>query len=159
EYSAWCGPPCAVLLVTALPLGEGWGLGPQPPNHPTTQPPNHLPRYTAVADAALFQVALVVFLRGPEFGRGGDLGDDRPAEPARAILALSGGARRRLLLRRVEEDRRAVLVADVGALPVQRRRVVVRPEHLQQVVVGDLPRLVLHLHHLCMARPVRADVA
>src|SRR5437867_10759285 len=105
----------------------------------------------AVCQPALFQVALVVLLRAIERGRGRDLGDDRPLEAPGLLEARLRGARRRLLLPGVEEDRRAVLLADVGALAVQLRRVVVLPEHVEELLVGDACRVVLHLHALGVA--------
>src|SRR5262249_35691985 len=66
--------------------------------------------------------------------------------------------RRLLLLGRVEEDRRSVLVAEVPALPVALRRVVLREEDLEQLVVRDLLRVEGHLDRLGVAGPVRADL-
>ena len=64
---------------------------------------------------------------------------------------LLRGARRRLLLGRVEEDGRAVLRADVGPLAVQLRRVVAVPEDVEQRVVRDHRRVVVHLDDLGVA--------
>src|SRR5580693_4633873 len=86
----------------------------------------------AARGAALLQIALVVFF-GPPEGRGGrDLGHDRAAKAAAGLQLVARGNRRRLLLRGVEEDRRAVLRPLVRTLLVQRGRVVVGPEHFQQ---------------------------
>src|SRR3989442_11052432 len=109
---------------------------------------------------ALLEVALVVLLGAVEGRRRRDLGDDRPAEAPRRLAARLRGARRRLLRGGVEEDRRAVLRADVGALAVQLGRVVVLPEHVEQLLVGDARRVVLHLHGPGVAgAPGEDDVA
>src|SRR5262249_17067357 len=62
------------------------------------------------------------------------------------------------LLLVVEEHRGPVLVADVPALPVPLRRVVLAPEDVEQLVVRDDVVVVRHLDDLCVAGPVRADV-
>src|SRR5688572_2455723 len=66
--------------------------------------------------------------------------------------------RRLLLVAVVEEDGRAVLVSDVPSLAVQLRRVVLAPEHLQQVVVRELLVVVRDLDDLRVAGGVRAHV-
>src|SRR5262249_19150196 len=106
--------------------------------------------------APRLQVVLVVGLGGPELGRGRDLGDDRAREPrlGRLLRCLRLG----LLLGRVEEDRRAVLIADVRALPVELRRVVQLPERVQQLVVGHLLGVELDEHGLGVAGRVAADL-
>jgi uncharacterized protein len=58
----------------------------------------------------------------------------------------------------MEEDRRAVLVADVGSLPVQRGRVVIIPEDFEQFVIADDLGVKGDLDHLGMAGAIRADV-
>ena len=72
--------------------------------------------------------------------------------------ASHGVARGALLLGRVVEDRRAVLRPDVGTLPVPLRRVVHGEEGLEQLLVGDLVRVVLETHRLGVTRLVRADL-
>ena len=112
----------------------------------------------AGGEAALLQVLLVVILGLVEAAGGRDLGDDRAAEAAfvlqRLLRCLGGG----LLLRRLEEDRAAVLLADVGALAIQRRRVVVLPEDGEQRVVADDGRVVLDLDDFGVAGVPIADV-
>jgi hypothetical protein len=80
----------------------------------------------ARGSALLLDVALVVLLRLPECLRGDDLGDDRFAQ----LLLVLGERRTGLgdLIGIVDVDRRAVLAADVRALPIARRRIVDRPE-------------------------------
>ena len=58
----------------------------------------------------------------------------------------------------MEEDRRAVLVADVGTLPVELGRVVELPEGVEQLVVGHLGGVVLDEHRLGVAGRVAADL-
>src|SRR3990170_3980933 len=97
----------------------------------------------AVTRSALGQVLLVVLLGAVELGGGGDLGDDRAAVPAAALEGFLRGTRGGLLLRRVKEDGRPVLRADVGTLAIHRGGVVAFPERLQQRVVGHLGGIVL----------------
>src|SRR2546423_11014039 len=76
---------------------------------------------------------------------------------SRLLLGLRA-ERRLLLFGIVEEDHRAVLVADVPALTVELGRVVLAPEDVEQLLVGDLLRVVGDLDDLGMAGRVRADV-
>src|SRR5262245_13793064 len=73
---------------------------------------------------------------GPDL-RGRDVGDG----------FFSGG----LLLRRMIEDRGAILGADVGTLPVQSRRIVYGEEDIEQVLEGDYLRIERDLHNLGVA--------
>src|SRR5947209_6871863 len=56
------------------------------------------------------------------------------------------------------ENRGAILRAIIRPLPIASRRIVVLPKHVEQVVIGDLGRIVLDLHNLRVAGPVGADV-
>src|SRR5438876_8502198 len=83
---------------------------------------------SAVRQAVLFQVALVVFLRPEKCGGGRDLRDDRALVPAALFEELLRSRGRGLLLGGQEEDGRPVLLSDVRSLAVERCRVVVFPE-------------------------------
>ena len=72
--------------------------------------------------------------------------------------AFARGERLRLLLRTEGEDRRPVLRADIGALPVAAGRVVRAPEDLEQPGVADLRRIELDQHRLGMTGPMATDV-
>jgi hypothetical protein len=76
-----------------------------------------------------------------------------------ACIELGDVALDRLLLRCIDiEDRRPVLRADVGLLPVELRRIVGdREVHLQQRRVADLLRVVGDLHRFGMAGHAGAD--
>ena len=76
----------------------------------------------AAGVAVLFEVTLVVFLGPVERGRGGELGDDWP--PARLLLGIARCDRGFLLASVMEEDRRAVLAAEIEALAVAGGRIV-----------------------------------
>src|SRR6185436_1368071 len=79
-------------------------------------------------------VVLVVSLGGPERGGGGDLGGDRLLE---ALLELLLGGLGGLSLGVVvDEDRRAVLAADVAELAVRRHWIDVVPEDVEELLVG-----------------------
>src|ERR1700693_2373960 len=111
----------------------------------------------AVRQAVLFQVTLVGFLGPVERGGGCDLRDDRALVPPALLAVLFRGDRHPLLLGGPEEDGGAILLAHVRPLSVQGRRVVVFPEDVQELLVGDLRRVVLDLHGLGVARSSRTD--
>src|SRR3546814_3539139 len=76
----------------------------------------------------LREVSLVLLLGTPEWPRRCDLGGDRPGVAPGGVLAVAGFPRHRVLLGIEGEDRRTVLAADVGALPVDLGGVVALPE-------------------------------
>ena len=98
----------------------------------------------------------MILLGPPELGRGRDFGDDGP--PETALRGIAGGARRRFLLRRVNENHRAVLRANVGTLAIPGGRIVIVPEHFEQVAVTDRRRVEGHLHYFGVAGPIGANV-
>src|SRR5262249_10917834 len=67
--------------------------------------------------------------------------------------------RRRLLLRGVIEDHRAILRADVGPLPIRRGRIMAVPENVEQLLVGNTSRVVLDLDDLRVSGAITAHVA
>jgi len=81
--------------------------------------------------AALFEIALVVFLRAMEGAGRSDLRRDGPAKFAAILCRGLRFFRRGLLLRRMEKDRGSVLRAEVRALTVHLRRVVHLPEGIE----------------------------
>src|SRR5437870_3648848 len=110
---------------------------------------------------ALFRVAgeelLVIVLGHVEWPGGDDLGDDGVIED---LVLREGGDHilgDRLLGRRVVEDRRPVLGADVMALAVERGGVVDGEEDFEEVPVGDDAGIERDLHRLGVARAARAD--
>src|SRR5262249_16028064 len=112
----------------------------------------------AVRLTALFQIALVIFFRSPEFRRRLDLRDNRPIElPARREFRL-GCFGRSLLFRRMIKNHRAILPADVGTLAIQRRRIVVRPKNVEQLLVTDLRRIELDLDNFSLSGFVPANI-
>ena len=98
----------------------------------------------------------MVVLRLEEGLRGLDQRHDRRL-PVRLLLRLAARGGLALILV-VEEDHRAVLVADVPTLAVELRRIVLAPEHVEQLLVRDLVRVVRHLYDLGVTGRVRADV-
>ena len=89
---------------------------------------------------------------------GNDLGDDRALVATRLLEPLLRRDRGSLLLRRVEEDHRPVVVADVRTLTVELRRVVVHPEDVEQRVVAHASRVKRDLDGLGVPGAVRAHV-
>src|SRR5689334_180844 len=115
---------------------------------------------TAIARRVLGEILLMIVLGEIERTRGCDLRGDR-AEPLCRQRLLIGRLRflSGLLLRVAERvDRRAILRADVVALAHALGRVVVFPEHLQQLFVSDLLRIEHDQHHFGVAGTARADL-
>src|SRR2546425_6824418 len=107
---------------------------------------------------ALLEIPLVIFLGAIERGRRGDLGDDGPAKASGGLRLFFGFARDGFLFGRMEENRRAILRAEIGPLAVELRRVVDLPENLQKLFVTQLCRVKRHLHDFGVTGPVRAHV-
>src|SRR5580704_4876076 len=96
----------------------------------------------AARETAFLEVPLVVLFRRVERHGRHDLRDDRPAELVCGLERVARGDRGRVLRFVMIENRRPILRADVRPLPVQRRRVVVLPENIQQVIIRDLGRVI-----------------
>src|SRR5208282_6564963 len=107
--------------------------------------------------AALFQILLVVVLRGKERHGGNDLGDDRLGVAVRLLDRFFRGLRRGLLGRRVEEDGGAILRAPVRALAVELRGIVVLPENFEQVGVANLGGIEINFYGLGVAGAIGAN--
>src|SRR5262245_22965262 len=109
-----------------------------------------------IADRILLVVVLVILLRLVERSRRHDLGLDRLLE------ALGDLSLRRLrqhpLLLAVIEDRAAVLVAVVAELAILRQRIDVVPEHVEQLLVAHLDRVVDDLDRLGMSGAAVRDL-
>jgi hypothetical protein len=75
------------------------------------------------------------------------------------LPGVAGGERGRHLIGVVDEDRRAVLAADVPALAVAGGWVVDVPERVEQLGVADLARIERHLDRLGMTGIAGAHVA
>src|SRR4030095_2556233 len=75
-------------------------------------------------------IILVIILRRIPFGLGLDGGDDRLV--LFLLRPFDGGARLGFLALVLREDGRAILRADVAALPVELGRVVRREENIEQ---------------------------
>jgi hypothetical protein len=106
--------------------------------------------------AALFQIALMIFLRAPKFSCWFDLRNDGPIEvTAHAALRFF---RRRFLLGRMIKNHGTVLRPNVRALAIQRRRIVVRPENVEKFVIPDLRWVEFDLNNFRVAGFIRANV-
>ncbi len=95
-----------------------------------------------------------------EFARGRDLGGDGAETLRRQRLLVRRLRRVGGLALRIAEgvDRRAILGADIVALAHALRRVVIFPERLQQLLVGDLLRIEHDQHHFGMTGAARTDL-
>src|SRR5215470_16282410 len=114
----------------------------------------------AIARGVLRQVLLMVVLGEIELRRIQHLGGDG-VEAARLELLVVHRLRglRGLALRgRERVDAGAILRAHVVALAHALGRVVVLPERLQQLLVGDLLGVIDHQHHLVVAGTAGADL-
>src|SRR4051812_45576120 len=99
---------------------------------------------TRPVHALLLEVLLVVVLGLPERWGRVDRGGDRTYVVARLVALLLLVRRELLLLVVGVEDYAAILRAEVRALRVHRRRVVVLEEDFEQFLVADLGRVVSH---------------
>src|SRR5579863_10511080 len=101
-------------------------------------------------DALLLKIALVVLLGRVERSRRHDLRHTWTLENAGRFerrLRLAGGG---FLFGIMEENRRAVLRAEIGALAVHLRRVVALEENREQLAVGDFAWIELDFDGLGM---------
>src|SRR2546421_1706134 len=94
------------------------------------------------------EVVAMVLLRRVERPERLELGHNRIVPHLAGPKLGHDALRRRLLLGRMVENRRAVLRAHVAALTVQRRRVVNREEHVQQLVERHDGGIEADLHDL-----------
>src|SRR6516165_6354739 len=97
-----------------------------------------------VADGILHVVILMVLFGFVERAGRHDCGLDRLLEAFRNRRLR--GFRQRALLVAVIEDRAAVLVAVVAELPILGQRIDVVPEHVEQLLIAHLGRVVHDLH-------------
>jgi hypothetical protein len=88
--------------------------------------------------AAFLEVMLMILFSAPERGSGFDLRDNWAIETASLLQSFFRSIGGGLLLRGMIKNCRSILFANVGALPVQRCGVVVRPKNVQKFVVAYL---------------------
>ena len=107
---------------------------------------------------ALSKVALMIFFGPPEPWRRLDLRHDWPIETSALFQLVFRGFGSRFLLRRMVKDHGTILLPDIGTLPIQRRRIVIRPENIKQLVVTNLRWIEFHFHDFGVASFVRANI-
>ena len=107
---------------------------------------------------ALFKVALMIFFGPPKPWRRLDLRHNWPIETSALFQLAFRGFGRRFLLRRMVKDHGTILLTDIGTLPIQRRRIVVRPKNIKQLVVTNLRWIEFHFHYFGVAGFVRANI-
>ncbi len=90
---------------------------------------------------------LVVLFSGVERFERFERRDDRPIKCICLVELINVSPGDALVVFIGVEDRRAVLSADVGALPIELRRVVRGEENAQQLSVADLRRVIANLNH------------
>jgi len=108
--------------------------------------------------SVLREILLMIFFRAIERWRRFDLRDDRSPKASAlfqfGVFRFSG----RLLFRRVVENNRAVLRTDVGALAIARSRIMVAPENVQQLPIGNLRRVKDYFDYFGMARFIATNI-
>jgi hypothetical protein len=100
----------------------------------------------------------MIFLRAPEFWGRFDLRHDWAFEFAALIELCFRRLGRRFLLGRMIKNDRAILRANIRALAIDRRWVVIRPENVEQLIIAHLRRVEFHLHDFRVSRFIRANV-
>ena len=88
--------------------------------------------------AAFLEVMLMIVFSAPERWSGFDLCDNWTIEPAALFKSFFRSIGGGLLLRGLIKNHRSILRANIGARPVQRCGVMVRPENIQKFVIADL---------------------
>ena len=125
-------------------------------NGDTEVPSNILNR--AVRLATLCQISLMILFGPPKFRRRLDLGHNRSIEFSARGKFLLGSFRARFLFGRIIKNHRSILRPNIRALAVHRRRVVVRPENIEELVVTDLSWIKLELDNFGVAGFVATDI-
>src|SRR4029077_12758846 len=88
--------------------------------------------------AAFLEVMLMIVFSAPECWSGFDLRHNWSIEPAAFLQFFFRSVRGGLLLGRMIKNHRSILLSNIRALPVQRSRVMIRPENIQEFVIADL---------------------
>jgi hypothetical protein len=100
----------------------------------------------------------MILFSGIESGRRFDLRHDWPLKTAALVQAGLRLFRRYALLGRVIKNHGTILVADIGALAIQRSRIVIRPEDIEELIVADDRGIELNPHHFSVPGPVSAHI-
>jgi hypothetical protein len=108
--------------------------------------------------AAFREIPLMIFLGAPEFWRGLDLRHNRSRKTAAFVEFFLGCFGRRFLFRRMIENGRTILRADVRTLAIQGRRIMIRPENIEKLSITNLSGIKFHFHNLSVAGVVPANV-
>src|SRR3989338_608641 len=104
-----------------------------------------------VTERIFFKVFLVIFLGAVKFIGGLNLRDDRIFKDARTVkqfLRFFGGF---FLFRRIIKNGRAILRTNIGALAIERRRIVMVKKEFQKILVAHARRVVSDLDGLRMS--------
>src|SRR5947207_813754 len=108
--------------------------------------------------ATFLQVVLMIFFSAPECWSGFDLRHDWAIEPAALLQFFFQSGSGGLLFRGVIKNYRSILLANIGALPVQRGGIMVRPEKIQKFIIAHLRRIELHFYDLRVSGFVGANI-
>jgi len=101
----------------------------------------------------------MIFFGTPELRRWLDLRYHGPIEATARFHSffLSHGCS--LLLGRMIKNYRAILFSDIGSLPVQGSRIMIRPENVEKLIVTDLRRIEFHFYGLSVSGFIGADIS
>jgi hypothetical protein len=100
----------------------------------------------------------MIFLRAPEGRRRLDLRHDRALEPAALLDFFLCSLGCDFLRWRMIKNDGAILRPHIRPLSVQCRRIVIRPENVEQLIVIDLCRIELDLHDFGVTGLVGANI-
>ncbi len=100
----------------------------------------------------------MVILSDDEISGGQNLRGDWPLNAPAFLQSITRGDGNRFLLGAMEEHCSQILTANVHALAVRLRWVVVLPKDLDQIIVGDTVRVISHTHGFDVAGGAGADL-
>ncbi len=108
--------------------------------------------------SAFAQIALVIFFRPPKSGRGFYLSDDRPGETAALFQVRLGSFGGSLLFGRMIKDDRPILRPNIGPLPIQSGRIMIRPKNIEQFLIPYFAWIELDLDNFGVSGFVGTNV-
>ena len=100
----------------------------------------------------------MIFFRPEKVRCGFDLRHNCSPELACFFQVFLRIFRFRFLFRRMIENYRTVLGADIGSLPIRCGRIVIGPKNVQQVAIRNPCRIIFYLHDLGVPGPIRANI-
>jgi len=112
----------------------------------------------AVRATVFGQVLLMIFFGPIKNRRWFDLGDDGATKTPALVQLCKLGFSRRFLRRRMIKNNRTILRTKVGSLTIASRWIMVPPENVEQLIVGNFCGIERHLDDFRMTRFVAAHI-